>query len=101
MTHLRQGYGGQAPLTYTRADLQAALHIRSDVAFTKRMAVLEAGGFPKRLPHQNGQRALWSKLAVDAWLANWGQADHVIMPIITEDGMNAMRNHYEERHVRN
>jgi hypothetical protein len=87
-------------LTYTRADLQAALHIRSDVAFTKRMAVLEAGGFPKRLPHQNGQRALWSKLAVDAWLANWGQADHVITPP-TAEAMHTLRNHYEERHVRN
>jgi hypothetical protein len=90
-------------LTYTRTDLQAAFHIRSDVAFTKRLAVLEAGGFPKRLPHQNGQRALWSKLAVDAWLANWGTTNQPTHRHPSEgreeaNTMQTLRNNYEARY---
>jgi hypothetical protein len=85
-------------LTYTKAELQAALHIKCRGTFAKRLALLEAEGFPKRLPQTNGHKALWSKPAVDQWFMDWGTT-HTTSP--TADSMNALRNHYEERHVRN
>lgn len=86
------------PLTYTKAQLQAALHTPSHAGFLKRLELLEAAGFPKRLPYKNGQLALWSKPAVDHWLQHWGSTQ-TTPP--TADSIIALRNHHEERHVRN
>jgi hypothetical protein len=89
-------------LTYTKAELQEALHIKSRGTFAKRLADLEAEGFPRRLPHRNGQLTLWSKPAVDHWLRNWGTTTHHRHPGEGRDeAMINLRNHYEERHVRN
>jgi hypothetical protein len=86
-------------LTYTKAELQAALHIKCRGTFAKRLALLEAEGFPKRLPSTNGHKALWSKPAVDQWFKDWG---HTTTRHPGEgrdaDSMNALRNHLEARY---
>jgi hypothetical protein len=84
-------------LTYSKQELQEALRTPSQGAFVKRLAQLEAEGFPRRLPACNGQRALWSKPAVDQWLANWGStATHHTTPTFDHA---SMRLHLEKQYV--
>lgn len=60
-----------SPLTYTFAEIREGLHLATDQATRNRLQLLEAEGFPKRLP---GTPPRWSKPAVDQWLLHWGSA---------------------------
>lgn len=58
-----------AALTYSLAEVTAALGYRTEATFRRARPKLEKAGFPRRIP---GMLARWSRPAVDAWVAQAG-----------------------------
>lgn len=79
------------PGTYTLAQLAEVLQ-RSERRVTELLRSLETDhGFPRRLP---GFGALWSRAAVDDWLARSGRSDVTIAGQPIDTAINPLDQRY-------